>query len=115
MPVRCDAPAGLPCIRRRHHANANDPGRLGAARGRRPARLAGLIGACCPDDQEYLDIRLTRDNINGGQFVNLLRLLRAGHPDVETFLLYVDGARYYSKQVVKEWLRRHKEFRTARL
>jgi transposase len=36
-----------------------------------------ILGAYCPDDQEYLDVRLTRDNINGEQFVNLLRLLRA--------------------------------------
>ena len=36
-----------------------------------------ILGAYCPDDQEYLDLRLTRDNINGEQFVNLLRLLRA--------------------------------------
>ncbi len=39
-----------------------------------------ILGAYCPDDQEYLDIRLTRDNINGEQFVNLLRLLLATHP-----------------------------------
>jgi hypothetical protein len=38
-------------------------------------------GVYCPDDQEYLDLQLTRDNINGEQFVNLLRLLRATHPE----------------------------------
>jgi transposase len=38
-----------------------------------------ILGAYCPDDQEYLDLRLTRDNINGEQFVNLLRLIRAHH------------------------------------
>jgi transposase len=70
-----------------------------------------ILGAYCPDDHEYLDIRLTRDNINGEQFVNLLRLLRATHPEVEPFILYVDGARYYSKPVVIAWLARHKEFR----
>jgi transposase len=70
-----------------------------------------FLGAYCPENHEYLDLRLTRDNINGEQFVNLLRLLRAAHPEVEQFLLYVDGARYYSKPVVKEWLRRHPEFR----
>lgn len=69
-----------------------------------------LLGAYCPDDHEYLDIRLTRDNINGEQFVNLLRLLRACHPEVERFVLYLDGARYYDSPVVKEWLRRHSEF-----
>jgi transposase len=69
-----------------------------------------ILGAYCPDDQEYLDLRLTRDNINGEQFVNLLRLLRATHPDTERFVLYLDRARYYSAPVVKGWLRRHPEF-----
>lgn len=69
-----------------------------------------ILGAYCPDDREYLDVRLTRDNINGEQFVNLLRLLRATHPEVKRFVLYVDGARYYGSPVVKEWLGRHPEF-----
>src|SRR5262249_6808795 len=66
--------------------------------------------AYCPDDQEYLDLRLTRDNINGKQFVNLLRLLRATHPETERFVLYLDRAKYYGSPVVKDWLRRHPEF-----
>src|SRR6266566_2202937 len=74
-----------------------------------------ILGAYCPDDHEYLDLRLTRDNINGEQFVNLLRLLRTTHPEVQKFVLYVDGARYYSKPAVKEWLRRHHEFRLVTL
>ncbi len=66
-----------------------------------------ILGAYCPDDHEYIDYRLTRDNINGQQFVNFLRLLRSMHPEVERFILYVDGARYYDSPVVKEWLKRH--------
>jgi transposase len=69
-----------------------------------------ILGAYCPDDQEYLDLRLTRDNINGEQFVNLLRLLRERHPEVKKFILYLDNAKYYDKPVVKEWLARHPEF-----
>ena len=69
-----------------------------------------ILGAYCPEDHEYLDIRLTRDNINGEQFVNLLRLLRERHPEVKKFILYLDNARYYSKPVVQEWLQRHPEF-----
>ena len=69
-----------------------------------------ILGAYCPDDQEYLDLRLTRDNVNGEQFVNLLRLLRATHPETERFVLYLDRARYYGAPVVKDWLRRHPEF-----
>lgn len=70
-----------------------------------------ILGAYCPDDQEYLDLRLTRDNINGEQFVNLLRLLRERHPEARRFLLYLDNAAYYGKPVVQEWLKRHPEFR----
>src|SRR5262249_1533266 len=69
-----------------------------------------ILGAYCPDDHEYLDYRLTRDNINGEQFVNFLRLLRSLHPEVERFILYVDGARYYGSPVVKAWLKRHPGF-----
>jgi transposase len=69
-----------------------------------------ILGAYCPDDHEYIDYRLTRDNINGEQFVNFLRLLRSIHPETERFILYVDGARYYDSLAVKEWRRRHPEF-----
>jgi transposase len=69
-----------------------------------------ILGAYCPDDQEYLDLRLTRGNINGEQFVNLLRLLRERHPEVKRFILYLDNAAYYGKPVVEEWLKRHPEF-----
>ena len=69
-----------------------------------------ILGAYCPDDQEYLDLRLTRDNINGEPFVNLLRLLRERHPEVKKFILYLDNAKYYDKPVVQEWLRRHPQF-----
>jgi transposase len=69
-----------------------------------------ILGAYCPDDHEYVDYRLTRDNINGEQFVNFLRLLLSAHPGTKRFILYVDGARYYDSPVVKEWLKRHREF-----
>jgi transposase len=74
-----------------------------------------ILGAYCPDDHEYIDYRLTRDNINGAQFVNFLRLLRSMHPQTERFILYVDGARYYDSPVVKEWLKRHPEFQLSQI
>jgi transposase len=74
-----------------------------------------ILGGYCPDDHEYIDYRLTRDNINGEQFVNFLRLLRSLHPETERFILYVDGARYYKSPVVKEWLKRHPEFHLSRI
>jgi transposase len=69
-----------------------------------------ILGAYCPDDGEYLDLRLTKDNINGEQFVNLLRQLRERHPETKRFILYLDNAKYYGKPVVLEWLGRHPEF-----
>src|SRR6201984_2362493 len=46
-----------------------------------------ILGGYCLDDHEYVDYRLTRDNINGEQFVNFLRLLRSMHPEPERFIL----------------------------
>src|SRR5262249_34595119 len=63
----------------------------GMGRGRK--RL-NILGAYSPDAQEYLDLRLTRDNINGEQFVNLLRLLfhrRAVPEDLHDRLPHVPG------------------------
>jgi transposase len=74
-----------------------------------------ILGGYCPDDHEYIDYRLTRDNINGEQFVNFLRLLRTLHPETQRFILYVDGARYYDSPVVKEWLKRHPEFHLSQI
>jgi hypothetical protein len=70
----------------------------------------------CPDDQEYVDYRLTRDNVNAAQFVNFLRLLRSMHPEVERFILYADGACYYGsswpfasrcRRCCRRWGRHH--------
>ena len=69
-----------------------------------------ILGAYCPDDHEYIDYRLTRDNINGEQFINLLRVLRERHPETKKFILYLDNAAYYGKPIVKEWLARHPQF-----
>ena len=70
-----------------------------------------ILGAYSPDDHDYVDLRLTKENITGEQFVKLLEALRARHPETEKFILYLDNARYYSKPVVKEWLARHRQFR----
>ena len=37
------------------------------------------------------------------------------HPEVERFILYVDGARYYDSPVVKEWLKRHPGFHLSQI
>ena len=69
-----------------------------------------VLGAYSPDDHDYVDLRLTKENITGEQFIKLLEKLRAKHPETEKFILYLDNARYYSKPVVKEWLAQHRQF-----
>jgi transposase len=85
---------------------------VGVGNGRR--RL-NILGAYSPDDHDYVDLRLTKENITGEQFVKLLEALLAKHPDTEKFLLYLDNARYYSKPCVKEWLKAHRQFRLVPL
>src|SRR4051812_16227040 len=85
---------------------------VGVGNGRK--RL-NILGAYRPDDHDYVDLRLTRENVTGEQFVKLLEALRAKHPGTEKFILYLDNARYYSKPCVKEWLAAHREFRLVPL
>ena len=53
---------------------------VGVGNGRK--RL-NILGAYCPDDHDYVDLRLTKENITGEQFVKLLEALRAKHPDTD--------------------------------
>src|SRR4051795_9572441 len=85
---------------------------VGVGNGRK--RL-NILGAYSPDDHDYVDLRLTKENITGEQFVRLLEAMRAKHPDTEKFILYLGNARYYSKPCVKEWLATHREFRLVPL
>src|SRR4051794_17743653 len=85
---------------------------VGVGNGR---KRQNILGAYSPDDHDYVDLRLTKENITGEQFVKLLEALRAKHPDTEKFILYLDNARYYSKPCVKEWLAKHREFRLVPL
>ena len=74
-----------------------------------------ILGAYCPDDHDYVGLRLTKENITGEQFIKLLEALRAKHPEAGKFLLYLDNAKYYNKPCVKEWLAAHREFRLVPL
>jgi transposase len=85
---------------------------VGVGNGRK--RL-NILGAYSPDDHDYVDLRLTKENITGEQFVKLLEALRAKHPGTKRFLVYLDNARYYSKPCVKQWLAAHREFRLVPL
>src|SRR5512135_1899114 len=85
---------------------------IGVGNGRK--RL-NILGAYSPDGHDYVDIRLTKENITGEQFVKLLEAMRAKHPDTEKFILYLDNARYSSKPCVKQWLANHRVFRLVPL
>jgi transposase len=85
---------------------------VGVGNGRK--RL-NILGAYSPDDHDYVDLRLTGENITGEQFVKLLEKLLAKHPEAEKFILYLDKARSYSKPCVKEWLACHRQFRLVPL
>src|SRR3954451_23058122 len=85
---------------------------VGVGNGRK--RL-NILGAYSPDDHDYVDLRLTKENITGEQFVKLLEKLLAKHPEAEKFLLYLDNARYYSKPCVNKWLTSHRQFRLVPL
>lgn len=63
-----------------------------------------ILGAWCPEDHEYLDRRLPKENINAQTVIDLLELMRRRHPDVRKFILYLDNARYFHARRVKEWL-----------
>jgi hypothetical protein len=80
--------------------------RVGKGRTRR-----NILGAYGLYDHDYVDLRLTRENITGEQFVKLLEALRAKHPDTAKFILDLDKARYDSKPYVTGWLATHREFR----
>jgi transposase len=85
---------------------------VGVGNGRK--RL-NILGAYSPDDHDYVDLRLTRENVTAEQFVKLLEALLARHPGTGRFILYLDNARYYSKPCVKEWLAAHRQFRLVPL
>src|SRR3954470_25069608 len=51
---------------------------VGVGKGRKGLNI---LGAYCPDDHDYVDLRLTEENVTGEQLVKLLEALRAKHPD----------------------------------
>jgi len=60
-----------------------------------------ILGAYCPLDQEYIDIRGT-DNVNGVTLQKLIDAIRARHPDAARIILILDNARYNHAKIVRE-------------
>jgi transposase len=63
-----------------------------------------ILGAYCPDDQEYLDRRYTDKNLNAQSVIELFELMRARHPETTYFRIYLDNARYQHAKVLKAWV-----------
>ena len=63
-----------------------------------------ILGAYCPDDQEYLDRRYTEQNLNAQSLIELFTLMMAKHPQTKHFRIYLDNARYHHARVLQEWI-----------
>ena len=60
-----------------------------------------ILGAYCPLDQEYIDIRGT-DNVNAQTLQHLIDEIRTRHPDAQRIILILDNARYNHAKIVRE-------------
>jgi transposase len=63
-----------------------------------------ILGAYCPDDQEYVDRRYTDKNLNAQSVIDLFTLIMTRHPETKHFRIYLDNARYQHANLLKEWI-----------
>jgi transposase len=63
-----------------------------------------ILGAYCPDDQEYLDRRYTDRNLNAQSVIELFTLMMGKHPETKHFRIYLDNARYQHAVALKGWV-----------
>jgi len=68
-----------------------------------------ILGAYCPDDQEYLDRRYTDRNLNAQSVIELFTLMMARHPETKHFRIYLDNARYQHAKALKGWIAQTKK------
>ena len=68
-----------------------------------------ILGAICPEDHEYLDIRVSKENLNAKKVIRLFRKMHRAHPEVKKFIIYLDNARYHHVVLVKQWIARTKK------
>ena len=66
-----------------------------------------ILGGWCPEDHEYLDLRLPDSNVNAQTFIDFMNLLRTRHPETKRFILYLDNARYFHAVMARAVDRRH--------
>jgi transposase len=63
-----------------------------------------ILGAYCPDDQEYLDRRYVKENLNAQSVIALFELMMERHSTTKHFRIYLDNARYQHAVVLREWI-----------
>jgi transposase len=68
-----------------------------------------ILGAYCPDDQEYLDRRYTQTNLNAQSVIELFTLMMSKHPQTKHFRIYLDNARYQHAKLLREWIEQTKK------
>ena len=68
-----------------------------------------ILGGWCPEDHEYLDLRMPKDNVNAQTFIDLMALMHRRHPRIKKFILYMDNARYFHAKMVREWVEEMKK------
>ena len=79
---------------------------VGVAGGRK--RL-NILGAISPEDHEYLDVRVSKENLNAKKVIRLLRKMHRAHREVKKFIIYLDNARYHHAVLAKAWIARMKK------
>jgi transposase len=75
--------------------------KIGVGGGRK--RL-NILGAYCPQDQEYIDLRQAGGTISAPQVIELLQKIQQKHPDTTEFMLHLDNARYQHARILKQWI-----------
>ena len=68
-----------------------------------------ILGAICPEDHEYLDVRVSKENLNAKKLIRLLRRMHKAHPEAKKFIIYLDNARYHHAILVRQWIARMKK------
>lgn len=68
-----------------------------------------ILGGWCPEDHEYLDLRMPKDNVNAQTFIDLMTLMHRRHPEIKKFILYMDNAKYFHAKMAREWVEEMKK------
>jgi transposase len=61
-----------------------------------------VLGALCPEDHDYLDIRIPKGSLNAQSVIALIDKIHTRHPTTKKFILYLDNARYQHAKLVAE-------------